>query len=209
MAMRGYIKRVYDRFAKLKSGMAQNAAAWAGQPDSPTTMQSELDALSVLDNEIERLEDALKQKVAAAHALLAQKAKDADAIAARAIGIHATEPAKLDAYAIKVGRKRGSSRPVPGKAYITGIKDDDDGMGFKVRIQKLVGAEHFEVQRGVLASTEEGTTVLEPPYPFLRTTKRLIFVDDDVRPGTRYFYRVRGVNASGPGAWSEPLGAVQ
>ena len=36
-----------------------------------------------------------------------------------------------------------------------------------------------------------------------------LVVDDDVVSGSRYFYRVRGVNTSGPGPWSEPVNAVQ
>ena len=52
-------------------------------------------------------------------------------------------------------------------------------------------------------------TVLQPPYPFLRSNEKLQIVDDDVVSGNRYFYRARGVNATGPGEWSEPVSAVQ
>jgi len=59
------------------------------------------------------------------------------------------------------------------------------------------------------AGGSPGTTVLQPPYPFLKSTKKLVYVDDDVEAGVRYFYRVRAVNATGAGAWSEPVSAVQ
>ena len=68
----------------------------------------------------------------------------------------------------------------------------------------------IEKAEAIVAATDTtAATVLQPPYPFLKSTKKLLFVDDDVEAGVRYFYRVRGVNATGAGAWSEPVSRVQ
>lgn len=218
--MRKYLQKVFDRLSGLKNGINLNATDWTGQPDTPATVQAEMDALITMDNDIQQLEDALQQKISEARGLAAAKNEVAGIIEKRAIGIHAGTPLKLVEYNIKPGPTPGQPRPVPGKAIISSIADDDDGIGFKLRIQKLDGVEHYEVERGLLTRanirqlddlnpTPEATTVLQPPYPFLRTTRKLSFVDDDVEPGIRHFYRVRGVNASGAGQWSEPVSAVQ
>jgi hypothetical protein len=223
--MRKYLQTVFDRLSALKNGINLNAPLWAGQPDTPATVQAEMDALVTINDEIEQLEDARQQKIAEARALAAAKNEVAGQIEKRAVAIHVTDPGKLNEYDIKAGPAPGEKRPVPGKAIIASIGDDDDGIGFKLRILKLEHTDHFEVERGVATggtrlgdsttvppSTPTPTTevtVLQPPYPFLRTTSKLTFVDDDVQPGTRYFYRVRGVNTTGPGAWSEPVSAIQ
>jgi len=225
--MRKYLQTVFDRLNGLKSGIGLNSAAWTGQPDTPATVQTEMDTLTTINSEIDQLEDAREQKIAQARALATSKNAAAAIIEKRAVAIHATDPGKLNEYNIAVGPASGQPRPVPAKAVIASIADDDDGIGFKVRTQKLDYVDHFEVERGVAGSgsgTRAGDsapvptppptpsapgTVLQPPYPFLRTTKKLMFVDDDVEAGTRYFYRIRGVNTSGPGPWSEPVSAVQ
>ena len=222
--MRKYLQKVFDRLSGLKSGITLNSSDWAGQPDTPATVQAEMDVLSTMDNKIQQLEDALQQQIAEARTLAASTNDVASIIEKRAIGIHASTPLKLVEYNIKPGPTPGQPRPIPGKAIISSIADDDDGIGFKLRIQKLDGVEHFEVERGLLgnattlppnatnpaaSAAASSATVLQPPYPFLRTTRKLTFVDDDVQQGIRYFYRVRGVNATGPGQWSEPVSAVQ
>lgn len=205
--MKKYLQVVHDRFSGLKNGITLNAADWAAMPDTPVTMQAEMDKLTAIDTQLEQLEDALKQKQAEARALAASRHDEADVVEKRAIAIHATNPGKLTEYNIKVPAGPGAPRPVPGKAVIAALAIDDDGIGFKIKLQSLPDVDHFEVERGMLAAN--GGTVLQPPYPFLRTTKKLTFVDDDVISGNRYFYRVRGVNASGPGPWSEPVNGVQ
>lgn len=204
--MRKYLQTVYDRLSAMKSGITLNAAAWTGQPDTPATVQTEMDALAAIDAQIQQIEDAREQKVAEARALAAAKDTVADAIETRARAIHISDPQKLNEYDIKAQPSAAQPKPIPGKAVIASIADDDDGIGFKVKLQRLPDAEYYEVQRGSLNG--QGT-VLQPPYPFLRTSRKTQFVDDDVESGTRYFYRVRGVNATGAGAWSEPVSAVQ
>jgi hypothetical protein len=226
-----YLQTVKDRLTGLKAGIGTNQAAWtaAGHPDTPLTVQAEIDALDTADSEIEALKDQLAQKQAASRTLGGGKNDAAEVLEKRAISIHATEPGKLSEYNISVP-STGQERPLPQKAIIKSVADDDDGIGFKIALQSQgKNVDTWEVQRGEIvpatrtdggipmAAPGPGTpgtgsssaTVLQTPYPFLRTTKKLVFVDDDVESGVRYFYRVRGVNSKGAGEWSEPVSAVQ
>ena len=207
-----YLQKAKDTLTGLKAGISSNAAAWAGQPDTPVTVQAEIDLLDAADAEIELLKDQLSQKLAAARALAANKTETAKAIKKRAIGIHATSADKLVEYNIRVPRGPGQPRELPTKAIIKSVKIDDDGIGFKIAIKSQGETVDFwEIERGKIELTTESrtATVLQVPYPFLASSKKLNHVDDDVVAGVRYFYRVRGVNATGGGAWSEPVSAVQ
>jgi hypothetical protein len=211
-----YLQVVWDRLSGQKAGISNNSAAWTGQPDTPLTVQGDMDALVAKNGEVDSLEDQLSQKRAEARTLASDLTDKADATELRARGIHATEPGKLQEYNISLPAD-AQNKPVPAKAVIKKIEDDDDGIGFKIKIQNLPYAEFFEVQRGRIPADSPfpqpiptpPPTVLQPPYPFLRSTKKQVIVDDDVEAGVRYFYRVRGVNATGPGEWSEPVSAVQ
>ncbi len=206
-----YIKKAHTRLSELKAGISKNSAAWLGQPDSSASVQAEIDALTTLDDEIELLKDTLSQKLTQARTLTAQKNIIVKNIEKRAESIHSTEPLKLIDYKITPPGKR-KPRPLPAKAVIKKITDDDDGTGFKIFIKgQGRTVETWEVQRGEIttAGTTGTVTILQPPYPFLRTTTKLVFTDNDVEPGVRYFYRVRGINNKGAGEWSEPVSAVQ
>ncbi|MCF8259011.1 MAG: hypothetical protein K9J06_15760, partial [Flavobacteriales bacterium] len=135
--MRKYLQTVFDRLSALRNGIGLNATSWTGQPDTPASVQLEMDALVTINNEIDQLEDARQQKITQARALANSKNQAADIIEKRAVAIHATDPGKLNEYNIKAGPAPGEARPVPGKAIIESIADDDDGIGFKLRIQKL------------------------------------------------------------------------
>ena len=201
-----YIQTVVDRLKGHKTGITGNLAKWEGQPDSPDTVQADIKELEDKDEEIEKAKDKLQQLRGEAHELSKAKDKKAGATEKRAIAIHADDPDKLIEYNIEL-RKEGETVPVPGKAHIGSVEDDVDGEGFIIRIAPLADADSFEVQRGVVG--DPAVKVLEPPYPFLKTTRKLKIVDDDVEPGKRYFYRTRGSNRSGEGEWSEPVSAVQ
>ncbi len=203
-----YLQKVYDRFSGFKNGVNLNLPKWAGYPAiTPVTLQADMDNINDADQEVQAAEDTLAQKLAAARALAETKTLKADQTEERAIGIHAEEKDKLVEYNIPVpGAKQ--PRPVPLKAVIDSVSNDDDGIGFKLKVKALQHADHYEWERGAL-SPGSATTVLQPPYPFLRSNKKLLIVDDDVESGTRYFYRVRGVNNTGAGPWSEPVSAVQ
>ncbi len=196
------------------------------QPDTPLSVQAEIDLLDTADSEIETLKDQLKQKQESSRILATNKNDAAEIITKRAIAIHATDTGKLVEYNIAVPSGPGAARPLPLKAIIKSVTDDDDGIGFKIAMQSQAGnVDFWEIERGqIVPATNPGggmpmpgpgtpasgaTTVLQPPYPFLKSTKKLVYVDDDVDAGVRYFYRVRGVNSTGAGAWSEPVSAVQ
>ncbi len=213
-----YLQTVKDRLSGLKTGMANNAAAWASQTDTPATVQAEIAELENVDNEIELLKDQLKQKQMEARQLADQKRIAAQVIEKKAIGIHATSAGKLVEYNITVAAGPGAARPLPKKALIKSVIDNKDGVGFRIFMQRQGGLVDFwEIERGEIVPTaiasnsvtDGATTVLQPPYPFLKSTKRLVYIDSKVVANVRYFYRVRGVNATGEGAWSEPVSAVQ
>jgi len=227
--MRKYLQTVKDRLTGLKIGVGSNAADWAaaGLPETPATVQAEIDPLDAADNEIELLTEQLKEKQADARTLANTKNAAAEVIEKRAIAVHATSLGKLPQYGISVPAGSGSARTLPVKAVIKDVEDDDDGIGFKITMltQGKNMVDFWEIERGeIVPSTNTGgtmppmpgtgsgnssATVLQPPYPFLKSTKKLVYVDDDVVAGVRYFYRVRGVNTRGGGEWSEPVSAVQ
>lgn len=220
-----YLQKVKDRLSGLKAGITSNVALWTGV-DTPATVQAEIDLIDTVDNEIEALKDQLSQKLASARTLATNKNEAAEIIEKRAIAIHATDTGKLVEYNISIPDGAGTPRELPVKAIIKSVTDDDDGIGFKIAMQSQgANVDFWEIERGqIVPATNPGggtpgpgtpaggsgaTTVLQPPYPFLKSTKKLVYVDDDVDAGVRYFYRVRGVNNRGAGAWSEPVSAVQ
>ena len=209
-----YLQKIKDQLTELKAGITNNSADWAGQSDTPVTVQAEIDLLDTIDSEIEALKDQLAQKQIDARTLAGNKNDAVEIIKKRAIAIHATTPNKLIEYNITVLSGPGAARPLPIKAIIKSVTDDDDGIGFKIAMQSQIKIVDFwEIQRGqIVAATgtdSPNTTVLQPPYPFLKSIKKLVYVDNDVEAGVRYFYRVRGVNNTGAGAWSEPVSRVQ
>jgi hypothetical protein len=215
-----YLQKVFDRLSGLKAGITTNVALWTSTPHDPVTVNTDMTSLTTMDSEIDALEDQLKQKQLAARNLASQMDDKATQIQKIAIGIHAAEPEKLVEYNIALpGEKQ--PRPVPAKAVIESIADDDDGIGFKLKVQTLANVDFYEWEKGSsggnqppnqpspLPGATSGATVLQTPYPFWRSSKKQLLIDDDVEPGVRYFYRVRGVNNAGAGAWSEPVSAVQ
>ncbi len=187
--------------------MQKNAAKWAGQPVSVADIDGHIGNLEDIDKEIEDAKDALQQQRELARKMRNDKQKDLDQVDSLAIGLHKDDPEKLSDYDIKL-RKEGEAKPVPDKAVIESIEDDVDGEGFVINIKPQSGiAGHYEIERGIAPSPEDN--VLATPYPFLKSTKKASYLDDDVLPGKRYFYRARAINSTGPGEWSEPVSAVQ
>jgi len=165
-----------------------------------------IDELEKGQAKIDSATNALQQAREAAHALtdtINVKIKQIDSFAE---GIHALEPSKLNEYGIET-RKGKSVKAVPAKAMINGITDEPDGVGFIINFLKIAEADHYEIEKGVALNADD--KVLSPPYPFLKSTTKTTIYDDDVAKGKRYFYRVRGINASGAGGWSEPVSRVQ
>jgi len=205
--MTKFIQDLILKLRAIKNGMTLNAAQWVGQPIATVDIDNAITDLEGADNAIEAAKDTLQQKRTDGRTEV--KTKE-DGIYSQAVnlatGIHNSDQVKLNEYDIKL-RAPGVPLPIPQKAVIASIKDDDDGIGFKMKVQVLADATSYEWQKG--EAPQPNQTSLPTPYPFWRTTTKTTVVDDDVTAGTRYFYRVRGVNSTGPGEWSEPVSHVQ
>ena len=200
---------VYDRVMALKNGLSTNIARWTGQPDTPATLDALLGQIRNKDTEIKALEVQLHDKREEARTLASTIDAHADQTERRASGIHAADTERLADYGVPVpgAAQQRQAKAVPEKAVLRPIKDDDDGVGFILRHDKLETADHYEIERG--QSPTDRPNDRPATLSFLRTTKKLKNVDDDVVSGIRYWYRVRGVNRRGPGEWSEMVSAIQ
>ncbi len=200
---------VYDRILALKNGLSANLARWKDQPDTPATLDGLLTQIQQKNQEIKALEVALRERREEARELARTLTAAAEQIERRASGIHATDIERLADYDVPVPgvvpERRAAT--VPEKAVLRQITDDDDGHGFVLRHDKLDTADHYELERG--HSPADRPNERPAALAFLRTTKKLKNVDDDVQTGIRYWYRVRGVNRRGPGEWSEVVSAIQ
>jgi hypothetical protein len=96
---------------------------------------------------------------------------------------------------------------VPEKGVIRNVSDDFDGEGFIVEWEKLAKTDSYEIERGIAANAADVNTI--PAFTHLVTVRKTKYTDDDVAKGTRYFYRIRGINSKGAGEWSEPVSRVQ
>jgi len=65
-----YLAKIRDRLVALKNGVTIHAADWAGQPETPVTIQANIDAIDVMQADINTLEDQFSQKRAAARQLV-------------------------------------------------------------------------------------------------------------------------------------------
>ena len=203
------VKYISDVITELKSrsaGMQTNAEKWTNQTVTAAELDDYVKQLEAQSLKIDTAEATLQKEREAGRRLaetLTLKQKQVDSLA---YGIHAEETIKLTDYGLST-RKPNSSKPIPAKAVLTSIVDDADGVGFVVTWASLTNADYYEIEKGLAANTSD--LVLQPPYPFLKTTTKTTLVDDAVEKGRRYFYRVRGVNATGTGEWSEPVNRVQ
>ena len=210
MANLSYLEKVINRLTQQKAGIVANATAWAGQPDTPATVQTNIDALETADADIHAFEVQLAQKREAAKLLAEEKNKHADATELRMKGIHAADSSKWLEYGVAnpaATTAANAARPVPPKGIIKNVKDDYDGIGFIVEGKTLAGADTYEFQKGIAANAADVNTI--PAFTHLKTSRKVSLVDDDVQTGQRCFYRYRGINSKGPGEWSEPVSRVQ
>jgi hypothetical protein len=210
MANRNYLQKVINRLKAQKVGIVGNAASWVGQPDTPATHQGHIDALELIDAEIDALETQLTQKRQAARLLTDQKNAIADATELRVKGIHAATPPKWLDYGIadptSDAAARGT-RDVPSKGIIKSVMDDYDGIGFIIDGQSLTDTDTYEFERGVAINATDVNTI--PALHHFKISRKVKLTDDDVEKGKRYFYRYRGINSRGAGEWSEPVSRVQ
>ena len=205
--MTAYIQELRNRFIALKSGINLNTARWVGQPVQEADVDTMIATLTADDAAIDVALDQVQQLRNAGRASVQSLTLRANQIENLAIGIHASDPALLNEYDIKL-RAPGQAKPAPAKAVVKSINDDTDGMGFILQRDPLENADNYEWQRAK-APVATANTIDPALFVHHKTTKKVKFVDDDVLPGERYFYRVRGFNATGNGAWSEPVSRVQ
>ena len=201
-----YLEKLRNRLLGLLNGVKSHSTEWAGQAETPATIQANIDTVDKIQEEISTLEDQLSQKKKEARHIELQLGLVADTIENKAIGFHTANPDVLNDYDIKL-RKPAVKKPVPGKVLIPELKDDVDGQGFIVSTQVDPDADKYEWEKGVAIDPQDLNTI--PKMLHFRNTSKTIFVDDIVAPGVRYFYRVRAFNASGDGAWSAAVSRVQ
>jgi hypothetical protein len=205
--MTNYIQEAELRLKALLSGINANAADWTGQPVTAAQVSGMLSDLDKADTDVDKALHDLQE-----HRDNARKtATDANRLAGQienlVQGIYASNPVKMVEYGVKE-RKSPQVRPVPGKATIKSIADDADGEGFVLERTSAADADNYEWQKAT-GTDPAVTNIDESKFAHYKTTKKVKFVDDDVKRGTRYFYRVRAVNASGNGPWSEAVSALQ
>ena len=201
-----YISDVCGRLSKNKDGMEKNQAGWQSQPVTSAMVQASIDALTAKQKAIDdkNLEIAILQREA--HTLSAEGNELADRVEALAVGIEGNNPEKLVLYGIKP-RKPLVKKPACTTVLQVTLTDDVDGIGFIVAAKTDANADMYEWQKGI--SADPSKTDVIPEMKIYKTTIKTSFVDDDVAKGVRYFYRVRAVNASGEGPWSEAVSRVQ
>lgn len=206
-------KYIQEQIAELKNrrnGITKNSDKWTNLPVKADGIDAKIKELEELDKKIEDGLNTVQQLREQARNIVDENKKEISKIDNFVLGIHNESQEKLNEYGLgfHVGKNNASrSLPIPSKVVIDSIIDDYDGVGFIIQLARIDNVEHFEIQRG--QSTDSKALVLAPPYPFLRTVKKLKFTDDDVEKGLRYFYRVRAINRNGAGEWSESLSRVQ
>jgi len=201
-----YIQKTIDSLKGISSGIKKNPEKWASLPVNATEFDEAALTLEKADAEINSAEQVLEQKREAARKLVDLYTPKLRQAANLAIGIHSGEEIKLSEYGLSV-RRESVSHSIPTKSIILGISDESDGIGFIISIATQPEADHYEIERGVAPNVNE--LVLQPPFPLYKTTLKTAFVDDDVKKGVRYFYRVRAINSAGSGEWSESVNRVQ
>jgi len=186
--------------------MAANASKWTGQTETEASVQDNMDSIDDMQDAISTLQAELSQKKKAARLLEKNMTMEADTIENKAIGFHTSTPEKLEDYDIKL-RKPRENKPIPSENLAVEIKDDFDGEGFILSTTVDPVADKYEWEKGAAGDPLDLNTI--PKMLLFKVTSKTTFVDDEITPGVRYFYRVRGCNTSGEGNWSGPVSRVQ
>jgi hypothetical protein len=201
-----YLMKLRARLVGLLNGLTVHAAVWAGQAETVLTIQANIDAIDAMLAGVNSLEDQLSLKRKEARKLDKDLTLVADTVENKAIGFHTAKKELLVDYDIKL-RKPAVKKPVPSAVLVPELADDVDGVGFVVSTQVDPDADKYEYEKGVGLDPQDLNTI--PKMLHFKITSKTIFVDDDVAPGVRYFYRVRAFNATGEGAWSAAVSRVQ
>lgn len=201
-----YIAEIIARLTGMKAGMEKNAAVWQNQTETPAKVQEKIDLLNATETSLEKMKEELGTKQAEAHTICDECSDYANRLESIAIGLEGSSVEKLNPYGISL-RKASEKKAAPYKTLLPHLEDDTDGIGFIVSTQSDPDALHYEWQKGIAADASKTDVI--PEMKFLTITTKSSFVDDDVPKGVRVFYRVRAVNRSGYGPWSEAVSKVQ
>lgn len=200
------MQQAYDRRMKQKNGIEANQDKWNGQPDTPDTLKNDLTALEEKDRQASEYKRLYRQTLQEGRELAAQINAKADETDNRVRGIHASEKAKWPEYGLQFEKQRTSLEP-PIKPLALTIRDDSDGIGFKIRLVEAdENAEIYKWERG----TSENPKATQPDkWEHYTESTTMAIIDDNVTPGVRYFYRVQAFNSKGRGTVSPLVSRVQ
>ncbi|MEO5570613.1 MAG: hypothetical protein ABIT08_08295, partial [Bacteroidia bacterium] len=155
--MTKFIQELVDKLKAIKAGMVANAPKWVGQPIAVPNVDTAITALEGADTAIESAKDTLQQNRADGRTLTKTHT---DGIYKQAVllatGIHNSDPAKLNEYDIQLPAD-GQPAVIPAKGVIASIEHDDDGIGFKLKAQRLDNANSYEWQKGETAQANQTT----------------------------------------------------
>lgn len=101
--MTKYLQNIIERFEELKNGVSINREKWNSFPDTPETIDEQINEIRKMDFEIEETKKLLSEKQSEARKLRDEKKSRIAIIEKRAFGIHADEEDKLENYKIKKG----------------------------------------------------------------------------------------------------------
>ncbi len=201
-----YLSNLRNRFFQLLNGVSHHSVEWTNQAETPVTIQGNMDSIDEKQAEIDQLEYQLSQKKKEARLLEKSLIMVADTIENKAIGFHTAHTEELKSYGISLPKPK-EKKPIPSAPLAPSIKDDVDGVGFILSTTLDPNADRYEWQRGVANDAKDVNTI--PAMQLYKSTRKLTFVDENVVPGLRYFYRVRAINATGEGAYSPIVNKVQ
>ncbi len=205
--MTKYIDDLVKDLVARKSGIEKNAIKWEGMPVKTEDIDSIVVELQTLEKQIDDTVEAAQQLRAKARIMVDENKRKVEKIDNLAYGLHNDDRTQLLSYGITL-KSNYTAKSAPGKGFIKSIVDDSDGEGFIIEREVVPNAENYEWDKAQ-AEDVAITNIDSAKFTHFKVTNRKSFVDDDVKKGVRYFYRFRGFNANGNGAWSEPVSRVQ
>jgi hypothetical protein len=201
-----YLSELSDRLKALNNGMLKNPNTWANHEITAEIVQQKIDELTDKEGEIEGLKESIAIAQTSARTPQVADEKFVEKLENFVFAYYTETPEKLIEYDL-TARKEAKPKPAITRKLTITIQDDTDGEGFILTTQVDTDAEMYEWYKGI--STDPTKTDVIPPMTLLKTTKKITFVDDDVIKGQRVFYKVRAVNSTSEGPWSEPVSRVQ
>ncbi len=202
-----YINDVVNDFYNRKGGIEKNASLWEAMPTKVSDIDEDVKQLQELEKQIDQAVETAQQLRAKARLLVEAKKKRITKIDNLAYGLHDDDASQLLSYGISLKRSP-SPKAIPSKGILKSIIDDYDGKGFILEREVISSANNYEWEKAQVDNPAV-TYIDETQFVHFKVTNKKTFTDDEVKKGVRYFYRFRGFNASGHGAWSEPVSRVQ